>query len=99
MDASVRPDVAELDVKLPAAREGSLDGGADGCPILRVDELLEVFEGSAEGTGREPMQRLEAVRPSKLTGADVPVPHPHAAGVERQAQALLAGGQGLPGLP
>ena len=99
VDAAVLPDVAELDVELAARLQRLPDGGVHRLPVIRVDELLEVVERAAERAGGEAVQRFEAVGPLEVAGADVPVPHAHAPGVQGQPQPLLADGERLPCLP
>ncbi len=84
VDAAVLPQVAKFDVELTAFLQGLPDGGLDRRPVVRVDELLEMLERASERAGGKTVERLEAVLPLEVAGADVPVPHSHSPGVECQ---------------
>jgi hypothetical protein len=79
--------VLEL-VRAPLEAVGRLREHA--LPVVGVDVGLGLVERAAERPRHEAVDALQRVGPVHAPAGDVPLPRAHAAGVERDAQALLA---------
>ena len=93
--AAVRPHDAIFDVLALAPRDGVAHALHHVLPVLRMDHPL-VFPGLRRRRAwRQPVDLRHAGPPGDLAVRQVHLPDPHAADVERQLQALLAGPHGL----
>src|SRR5437763_9167777 len=60
-----------------------------------MDALAILLHRSRERSGRQTVESLFLWRPDDAIALDVPLPRPHVAGFEREAQSLLAGEEGI----
>ena len=87
---AVRGDDPELDLEFVVTGQRTVDRGAEGRPIVGVDQLEEASEGPAEGAVGQAEDVVEVLRPLDLVGEEVPVPGPHPGHIEGEPELLLA---------